>query len=308
MTGAAEDSLPEPAVLELDDHLLGFYVGRGVTGPSPLAGTPDNWVDATAWALGAATYVVHSGGRALVYDTATLPELGEWVRRYLTEKRGISQITVVLSHWHLDHVAGNRTYRDCAIIAPEATRAALAERREAIEAGTLWGLPGFEVVLPNVTFSERLDVHLGDLRAELHRFEIHTRDTNLVYLPEQRCLLAGDALEDTVTYVDEPEALPRHLAELERLRSMEIDRIYPNHGNPAVIRNGGYTKALIDATAEYVRNLIAGVDDPGYLDRGLESFVPDGLAAGAVTVWEPYREVHRRNLELVREQHDGGSA
>ena len=38
-----------------------------------------------------------------------------------------------------------------------------------------------------------------------------------MWMPEQRLLLAGDTMEDTVTYVAEPDGLDAHLVDLERL-------------------------------------------------------------------------------------------
>lgn len=290
---------PEPAVLRLDDHLTAFYVGRGLTGDSPLAGVPDNWVDGGAWALGAATYAVHAGGRALIYDTGTLPAVGRSMREHLREAEGVDDFTVVLSHWHLDHVAGNPAFPDSPVLALEETRGALVEHRAAIEAGELWGPPAVEVVLPGITFRDRLTIHLDGLRVEFHNFRIHSRDGNLMYLPGERILFAGDTLEDTVTYVVDPGDIPFHLTELRRLRALEVERIYPNHGNPAVIADGGYGKELIDATIEYDENLLAKLGEASYLDLPLEEFVPEALARAAVTVWEPYRGVHRRNLQVV---------
>ena len=46
-------------------------------------------------------------------------------------------------------------------------------------------------------------------------------------------------MEDTVTYVDEPESFDAHLAELDRLWRLAPDRILPNHGDPDVIAAGG---------------------------------------------------------------------
>ena len=42
-------------------------------------------------------------------------------------------------------------------------------------------------------------------------------------------------MEDTVTYVDEPEQFETHLADLDRLWELDPDRILPNHGDPEVI-------------------------------------------------------------------------
>src|SRR5690242_19646025 len=69
----------------------------------------ENWVDEGAIALGIASYAVLSNGEALVYDTHTSIEHAEFVRSTL-EAEGARKLTVVLSHWHLDHVAGTEVF------------------------------------------------------------------------------------------------------------------------------------------------------------------------------------------------------
>ena len=304
-TVTATAPVPAPVVVDINDHVVGFYVGRGRSAPSPLAATGENWVDGGAWGLGAINYAVHAGDSALVYDTSTLPALGRWQRDYLAETKGIKHFTVVLSHWHLDHIAGNSAYADSTIVSLALTRDALVEHRPAIEAGTLWGSPALEVVLPDVTFEDTLVVYVGSLRVELHRFDIHSRDGNVMVIPSDETLYAGDTLEDTITYMVEPGDIPTHVAELERMRALEISTIYPNHGDLDVIASGGYTKTLIDAMREYDVNMLARAREPGYLTLPIEDVVPEGLASGAVTVFEPYRAVHANNLALVRDYWEG---
>lgn len=289
-----------PAVLRISGHAIGFYYGRGLSGASPLHGVEGNWVDAGAWSLGCVNYAVYKGKEAILYDASTLPETGRWEREYLEQKLGIERITVVLSHWHLDHMAGLPAFADCEIHAPELTRQALVEHRAAIEAGELWGPPAIEVVLPTHTFDDELDLRVDDLDVQFRRYEIHSRDQALMIVPLDRTLYAADALEDTITYVTEPEGLPRHLEELARLRELDVGRIYPNHGNPDVIRHGGYGKSLIDAVVEYDTHMLHWAHEPDYLSLPLTAFVPKALLAHAVTVWPAYRAVHQHNLELVQ--------
>ena len=52
----------------------------------------------------------------------------------------------------------------------------------------------------------------------------------------------GDTLEDTVTYISEPEHIERHIDELDRLSTFPIEKILPNHGAPDRIAEGGYDK------------------------------------------------------------------
>jgi glyoxylase-like metal-dependent hydrolase (beta-lactamase superfamily II) len=118
-----------PIVHDLNEHAIVFYVGRGLTGVSPYADIPDNWVDRGSWALGARTYAIHNQTQAVVYDSMMTPQKGQWVRDYLTRAKGITDFILVLSHWHLDHIAGIPSYQDGPVIALDYTRNVLLRNR-----------------------------------------------------------------------------------------------------------------------------------------------------------------------------------
>ncbi len=65
--------------------------------------------------------------------------------------------------------------------------------------------------------------------------------------PTATDLLLGDTLEDTVTFITEPDQLHAHAADLQRLAELRPERILPNHGDPDVIAGGGYSDGLIRA-------------------------------------------------------------
>jgi cyclase len=128
-------------IFKINDHLLAFYDGRD---PSGKRYRPEwNWVDDGAMKLGVATYAIHKGEQAIVFDTFTSVEQARWVRTHL-EKLGIRRCTVVLSHWHMDHVGGNAVYQDSHIIAPEVGRATQVGLKDKIEAGEVFGPPGIK--------------------------------------------------------------------------------------------------------------------------------------------------------------------
>lgn len=287
------------ATTALNDHLLYFFDGRD---PSGKRFSKDwNWLDDAAMKLGVGTYVIHRGDRALVYDAFTTPEQARFVRDTL-EKMGIERFTVVYSHWHLDHVGGNAVWPDVDVIATTATRDSLARNKEAIEAGTAWGPPAINPLhLPTITFDDRLDFYVGDIKVEMRRINIHSHDTNVLYLPGDKILLAGDALEDVLTYMIEVQNLPEHLRNLRQLGAMDVAAIYPNHGDPKVITSGGYDKTFIDATIGYITRMLARAHDPDYLEGKMEDYLGEAVAKGWVHPFEPYRDVHQQNLKLVHD-------
>jgi cyclase len=118
-------------------------------------------------------------------------------------------------------------------------------------------------------------------------------------LPAEEIILVGDALEDSLTYIGEPEDIPTHIQELKRLKKMGFRKILPNHGDPEIIKRGGYDSTLIDATTEYLTLMVRRVHEPGYLDFPMEEFIGNAVRSGWINWWEPYRRVHRQNTRLV---------
>lgn len=279
-------------LLEPAPGVLAFYDGRipGVR----LHGPQENWLDDGAFALGIASYAVIDGDDALVYDTHITLAHAHFIRATL-EERGARRIRVVLSHWHDDHVAGNEAFADCEIIANRETDALLRANRARLEAADP---PIHPLVLPNLLFEDRLSLTVGTLPVELIRMDIHSRDGTVVLLPGG-ILLAGDTLEDPITYVDEPDRLAAHLIGLERLAALGATRILPCHGDPDVIAAGGYGPALIDATRLYVEKLLRVKDEPALAGLDLRAFAAMAFATGAISYFEPYEAVHRRNVEAV---------
>ena len=150
-----------------------------------------------------------SASEALVYDTHTSVEHARFVRD-ASRRRACGRFTVVLSHWHLDHVAGTEVFGDCEVISSERTAGAARTAQGGDRARRARGPSGHRPADP-------ADAHLlgapraaGRRRAvELIHTDIHSDDATMVWLADRRLLLCGDTMEDTVTYVDEPGELRR---------------------------------------------------------------------------------------------------
>ena len=283
---------PNRQVFQFNDHLIAFYDGRNTERVSP----EPNWVDDAANKLGVATYAIHQGKQAIVFDTFPTLDQAAWQRRTL-EAMGITHFTVVTSHWHNDHIAGNAVYADSQIIMTAKGLEILSNLKDAIEAGTsLFGPPAIKpLILPTQTYVGSRVLHVGDIRVELRQVNIHSPDETVILLPADRLLLSGDTTEDTETYMVEFGDLKKHVINLKEMRNWPFDRILPNHGDPKRIKAGGYDKTFIDATADYVTNMVNGAKKKNFLDKPLEAFAGKALRRCDVSLFAPYREVHEAN-------------
>lgn len=284
--------LDDIEVFEINDHILAFYAGRDWT----RMDAQQNWLDDGAMKLGIATYAIYREEKAVIYDTFADISQAVWMRNFL-EKRGIKQFTVVLSHWHPDHIAGNAVFQDSNIISNALTLKALKKHKADLEGGKAFGPPAINpVFLPNIAFSQRMEFYLDDLKLELQNLNVHSEDGTIIYLPADKFLLAGDMLEDSVTYVADPGGLVEHVNNLKRIKQMDLSTILPNHGDPLTIEAGGYDITLIDATINYIIRMVSQAHDSDYLNATLKSYVQEELDRGWIHYYEPYEEVHRENL------------
>lgn len=280
-------------IFEPHPGLLAFYDGR-IEGHRFLP--QDNWVDDGAISLGIASYALIRGAEALVYDTHVSLDHARAIRAAL-EARGVSRITVILSHWHLDHVAGTGVFADCPVIANARTAAHLTRHRAAIEDGSLKGLPVIApLILPDRVFSGEMTLDLGGTRVVLIEANIHSDDATLLWLPETGVLLAGDTVEDSVTYVGEPADFATHLADLDRMAALQPRFVLPNHGAAETIAAGGYDAGLITATQSYIRWLQGLQHDPARAGEPLSQVIGADIAAGRLGYFAPYEAVHAQNI------------
>lgn len=281
-------------ILEPYPGLYAYYDGR-IAGKR-LHSPERNWLDDGAYSLGVASYAIISDSEALVYDTHISLDHAHAIRRHL-EGLGVSRICVVLSHWHTDHIAGNAVFADCEIIANRLTAQAMIDNAAVLAAKTP---PIDPVVMPNSLFNERLELEVGKRTVELLQFDIHSADGTVLFLPDIGVLLAGDTLEDTVTYISEPEHTLRHIEELDRLAELPIRHILPNHGSEERIGGGGYAPDLIQANRDYLMRLTETIGDPDLDKTSLADFIAPELAHGSVIYFEPYERVHRDNIAALR--------
>jgi cyclase len=114
---------------------------------------------------------------------------------------GIKQITekpikyLVNTHGDGDHIVGNRFFPETVtIIAHENCRKDFfLPGRSGAESE--WTRPELSPFVPSLTFSEKMDIHLGSKTVELWYFGVgHTTGDTVVYFPEEKTAFIGDQI------------------------------------------------------------------------------------------------------------------
>ena len=127
------------------------------------------------------------------------------------------------------------------------------QQREGIAAAKvrLAALAEVDLLPPDLTYSDRLSLHLGEREIRLFHVGAHTDGDTIVYLPTERILLTGDVLDVM------PFAGHGHIAQwvetLDHLRGLAVERIVPGHG-PVF---GG--TAQLELLREYFASILDGV-------------------------------------------------
>jgi glyoxylase-like metal-dependent hydrolase (beta-lactamase superfamily II) len=116
---------------------------------------------------------------------------------------------------------------------------------------------GYVYSLPNVTFSQSVTIH-GSPSAEVFFLHpAHTRGDAVVYLREQKVLVAGDLLTKPIlwSWSSYPSTYVQTLRELEQL---EIEKIIIGHGGPVL--DGTNYLVLV---REFLETIVAYVEQAG---------------------------------------------
>jgi len=166
---------------------------------------------------------------------------GERVLAIARELGGERPIFVTATHYHPEHGYGVQAFAGRSTIIYNAVqRDELREKQDlytrkfsGLSPRLARALEGVEYIPPDVVYSDRAELDLGGVVAQLAHFgPAHTRGDQIVFLPASRVLWTGDLVEERFFCImpdDDTDAL-RWIAALETLEALEPAVVVPGHG------------------------------------------------------------------------------
>ncbi|GIW13303.1 MAG: MBL fold metallo-hydrolase [Tepidiforma sp.] len=210
----AHEAVPPPAIEEVSPGIYAYIQLDG------------------SWFLNNAGCIVGSRSATVIDTTGT----EQRARAFHAAVREVTQLPVsalVNTHSHGDHTHGNFMFAPAsAIIASERCR------REVLAAGhaayALFPMVDFgdcPVTPPTVTFEDRLNVYVDDLRIELQFMgPAHTTNDIVAWVPERKLLFSGDLVFNGGTPFALGGSVGGWLEALDRLEALGAETVVPGHG------------------------------------------------------------------------------
>ena len=174
----------------------------------------------------------------LVVDTHMVPDAA---RELITNIKTVTPLPVryvVNTHWHPDHTHGNASYvaafgPGTMFISHTTTRADIATLgSEALlrNRAKIAALDNVELVLPDLTFSSELHLHMANRRIQLLFFgRGHTRGDIVVYLPDDEVAFVGDLVTGGPPFARDGYPFA-WISTLQALQQLDIQTIVTGHG------------------------------------------------------------------------------
>jgi len=245
---AAAEDFPQPRVVSIGDRVHVFL------GPIQHANPQNQGYMVNA------TLIVGDLGAILV-DTGGSDEVGRhlaFAARTLTSKR----IThVVNTHAHGDHYLGNIAFRGATILSSEACR------KRVTDSGHEWvaimedavghPLPGTRAVAASTAYPPGLTAQ--SINGVRFVFWVprgsHTDGDLVVYLPDDKVVIAGDVLVNGVVPTLQDGFLRDWIRTLDEMASLEATHFVPGHGDLMTRRD---VLALRDSLSRFRSGVEAG--------------------------------------------------
>ena len=206
--------LPPPTIQEVSDGIYAYL-------------QPDG-----SWGLNNAGFIVGKNS-VTVIDTCFTEARTKAFLEAVHTVTTLPLRTLLNTHHHGDHTHGNYLLPGATIIAHRLCREMVIETGlrtlHPLFPTVEWG--NLELAPPVVTFEDRLDVYVDDLRVELIFVgPAHTTNDILVWVPERSVLYSGDLLFNQGTPFVAMGSIAGSLRALETLRGLGAKTIVPGHG------------------------------------------------------------------------------
>jgi cyclase len=191
---------------------------------------------------GANVGFVVTGEGVILIDTPLLPNDARLWRSEIKKRTDQEIIYIINTDHHRGHILGNQFFPEGMVIAHEfawknmqsygdgfRTRLLNLYRERIPEAAREWERD-LDIVVPQITFTDRLVLFKGDKEIHLIPLGGHTQATTVVYLPNDGVLFAGDlVVTDRPPFLSQSNT-KRWLNALTYVRKLKFDVLVPGHG------------------------------------------------------------------------------
>ena len=252
---------------------------------------PDVWaaIATPTGMIGGNAAVIAGSDGVIVVDAFTTQEIA---RSFLNQIQTLTKLPVkyvVNTHYHLDHMGGNRVFADAGAVVVAHQNV----RRWAIDQNLSMlkdAPPEFRAIvngiaLPTAVFREGVDIYLGTRRVEIRTFPGHTGGDAVVFVPDAKVAICGDLLwRDTA-----PNLIDATTSSwIETLNILVMQRqewtFVPGHGDIAAARD-------VTAFRDYLQTLRSLVGEAQRQGKSGDSLVEAVMPAfkqqfGALSYFE----------------------
>ncbi len=202
----------------------------------------------------------------VVIDTPIVPKQAVAFRDELKRIAGGKPFLYIINtDHHRGHIVGNQYFAGTPVIAHDIAwkhmkgygenfkqRVIDSFKKEPEIQSQFGGLNDIQIVVPKITFSDRLDIVRGGRDIRIIRIGGHTAATSVIWMPVEKILFVGDAVwVGQHPYMAQGNS-KEWLDGLTRIRKQKADLIVPGRG-PVTSRDG------TERMSEYIRYIRARV-------------------------------------------------
>jgi glyoxylase-like metal-dependent hydrolase (beta-lactamase superfamily II) len=194
--------------------------------------------------------------KLIMIDTGMNLRKVQEFRKFVEAETNKKFDTVVISHFHADHLIGNQYFTDCDIIAskwtydyvksyiPRWTDEVTENQKKRIDDPL--ALEGLKLTGANKFFEGQMEITDGDVTVIVKQTGGHTKGSTYVYCPKYKVLFAGDNLFiDSYPWGGEKSCNPdAWIDAFNEYLSLDVDYYVPGHGPVS-------SKETIEYTRDY---------------------------------------------------------
>ena len=267
------------SLLERSARFIDGAVYEGPASVNPVDGSFHEIADGVALVCGFSHIWTLDCGEGLVVVDTSQPDYASAALEHLRRWRDVPVDTIVYTHGHMDHVGGAQTFCNDAVERRRPTPTVVAHdavvrrfdrydlTRDYIEVvnarqfGRRYRAGSFDVdrVKPHVTYSDGLELEVGEARMQLIHEKGETDDHTIAWVPQQGVLFTGDLIIWAFPNAGNPQKAQRYPAEwaaaLRRMIDLRPSLLAPAHGLP--IAGTERIARVLDDTATALEGLVA---------------------------------------------------